>query len=227
MISTIDEHDYDCLQTYFSNTLGPLIGVAFSNTNGDTQCLYPEEAQAVARALPKRQKEFAAGRKAARRAMHAIGWPDMAIPSKVDRSPTWPPGLVGSISHSKHACVAIVGRKENFRSIGIDIEDYIPIESNLWPIICTPQELSFVGKNREADQGRMVTRIFSAKEAFYKWQHPITGRFLEFLDVAVDIDTSNSSFSAHCISGDSPNENCEKIIGLSYTSEKLIISTIL
>ena len=36
------------------------------------------------------------------------------------------------------------------------------------------------------------TLAFSAKEAFYKCQHPLTGVFLDFLDVWVRIDVTGS-----------------------------------
>ncbi|AOW13509.1 hypothetical protein LPB072_12230 [Hydrogenophaga crassostreae] len=209
-----------------SSALGPLVGVAISNVSGDPQWLYPEEAQSVAKAVPKRQKEFAAGRKAARCAMRAIGWQDMPVPCNADRSPAWPEGLVGSISHSRQACVAIVGRKAHVKSVGIDIEDHFPIEPELWHTICTPQELETVNQLDRADRGQWVTRLFSAKEAFYKWQYPLTGRFLEFQDVAITMENSCTSFEARCLFSNPMHTGFKRAWGRYVIEQALVISVV-
>ncbi|MFT3812144.1 MAG: 4'-phosphopantetheinyl transferase superfamily protein [Acidovorax sp.] len=163
----------------------PGMGVACTDIAGDPQALYPEEFEAIRNAVPRRQREFAAGRQAARQAMAQIGWPPAAIPSAADRSPIWPKGLAGSISHTRQACVAVVGPRETVHSIGIDLENDVPMDPALWGTICTPAETAFVNTQPVALQGRLVTWLFSAKEAFYKWQYPRTRRMLEFQDVCV------------------------------------------
>ena len=170
--------------------LGPGIGVACTGVDGDPGALYAEEFAAVQKAIPRRQREFAAGRLAARQAMARIGRPPAAIPSAPDRSPIWPDGLTGSISHTDRACLAVVGASGNGQSIGIDLEDDVPMDPALWDSICTPGERAFVSRLPETLQGRLVTRLFSAKEAFYKWQYPRTRRMLEFQDVHVTLPSS-------------------------------------
>lgn len=176
------------LRQRLAERLGPGIGVACTGIDGDPQRLYPEEFAAVRRAVPRRQREFAAGRQAARQAMADIGWPPVAIPSALDRSPVWPEGLVGSISHTGRACVAVVGLREQVHAIGIDIENDLPMDPRLWPMICTPEERAFVSTQPTPLQGRLVTWLFSAKEAFYKWQYPQTRRMLDFQDVRVELN---------------------------------------
>ncbi len=176
------------LRQRLAERLGPGIGVACTGVDGDPQRLHPEEFAAVRRAVPRRQREFAAGRQAARQAMADIGWPPEAIPGAPDRSPVWPEGLTGSISHTGQACVAVVGPRGQWQSIGIDLENDLPMEPALWNTVCTPEELAFVGAQPTPRQGRLVTWLFSAKEAFYKWQYPRTRRVLDFQDVQVALN---------------------------------------
>lgn len=174
--------------------LGPGIGVACTGIEGDPQALYPQEIVAIRQAVPRRQREFAAGREAARQAMARIGWPPAAIPSLPDRAPLWPEGLVGSISHTRQACVAVVGPRDRLCSIGIDLENDVPMAPTLWDTVCTPDELAWVATQPTPLQGLLVTRLFSAKEAFYKWQYPQTGQMLEFQDVQVALDKQTLGF---------------------------------
>lgn len=182
------------LREAVSQRLGPRFGVASTGVDGDPHALYPEELAAIQKAIPRRQREFAAGRQAARQAMAQIGWPPAAIASAPDRSPVWPDGLAGSISHTSQACMVVVGPGDDVGSIGIDLEDNRPMDPALWQTICTPEEQSWALAQPASQQGVWVTRMFCAKEAFYKWQFPQTGQMLDFHDVQVNIDTSTMSF---------------------------------
>ncbi|MCV0440851.1 MAG: 4'-phosphopantetheinyl transferase superfamily protein [Hydrogenophaga sp.] len=173
------------LRQSLADRLGPGIGIACTGVEGDPRRLYPEEFAAVSRAVPRRQREFAAGREAARQAMAQIGWAPVAIPSAPDRSPVWPKGLAGSITHSAGACVAVVCPQSLWQAVGIDLEEDQPMEPALWDTICTPEEAAFVNTQPAVLRGRWVTWLFSAKEAFYKWQYPQTRHTLEFQDVRV------------------------------------------
>lgn len=174
--------------------LGPEIGVSCAGTNGDCSTLWPGETEAVRNAVPRRQREFAAGRSAARDALARIGLPAQAIPAAPDRTPVWPQGVVGSIAHNTRACVAIVGRRDQVHALGIDIEDEHPLEEALWGTICTPHELNMLAGLPVRAQGHWVTRVFCAKEAYYKWQYPQTGRMLDFCDVQVSFDEEGTRF---------------------------------
>ncbi|MGE0349660.1 4'-phosphopantetheinyl transferase family protein [Hydrogenophaga sp.] len=197
--------------------LGPGMGVACVSVEGEPQRLYPEEFVSVSRAVPRRQREFAAGREAARQAMTQIGWPPLAIPSALDRSPVWPVGLVGSITHSARACVAVVCPRSLWQAVGIDLEEDHSMDPALWDTICTPEEAAFVNKHPPAVRGRWVTRLFSAKEAFYKWQYPQTRRSLEFQDVHVVLPQSDPQARFRII----PGKHCATsgIDGHSLTCE--------
>lgn len=174
--------------------LGPRVGVACTGVDGDPQTLYPEERAAIARAVARRQREFAAGRTAARDAMRRIGWTACAVPSGTDRAPLWPAGLSGSISHTRRLCVAAVAQRHEVGTIGIDVEEQAPIDPMLWDSICTPDELRQLQRLPEEERGHGVTRLFSAKEAFYKWQYPLSGLMLDFQEVEVLLDAGGSGF---------------------------------
>lgn len=182
------------LQAALQVRLGPSVAVVCTDVDGDPTTLWPEEKRAIAHAVPRRQGEFAAGRSAARAAMKILNWPAAAIPVHTDRSPGWPEGLVGSIAHTADTCVAVLGRRTAWASIGIDIEPERGIEQALWDIICTPDELRELATHGSLNMASLVTRVFVAKEAFYKWQFPQSGTFLDFQDVSVKWAPNGSDF---------------------------------
>lgn len=144
-----------------------------------TAKLWPGEAKAVAGAVPGRIAEFVAGRTAARRALQALGRPPASIPSDPDRAPVWPQGIGGSIAHNKTLAVAVV---RIGAPLGVDIEEDVALESDLWPVICSPEDLATLP---EVDRGRYVRHVFSAKEAAYKAQFPITSSLFGFGTLAI------------------------------------------
>lgn len=212
----LDPKFLQALRLQTGKEMGAEIGLACSGIDGDPQALFPEELDGIRKAIPRRQREFAAGRQAAREAMANIGWPPMAIPSAPDRSPVWPPGLVGSISHNRVACVAIAGRHHQVHALGIDLEDDVPIEPTLWNTICRPEELAVLASIPGSQQGRWVTRVFCAKEAFYKWQFPQTGHMLSFCDVHVTLHSNNHNFRARTMKTGSSMEPSPSLEGRGH-----------
>ena len=158
--------------------------------------LRPEESAVVARALPKRRKEFAAGRHCARLALRRFGIHDYALVPGPDRVPRWPAGVVRSISHTDDYCIAAVARRSSVAAIGVDAEPREPLEPELWDSICTGDERRWLARQPEAERGHLVRLIFSAKECTYKCQYPLTGCFLEFHDLQVELDRERGQFTA-------------------------------
>lgn len=190
--------------------LGSGIGIACRDVDGDPEVLWPVERAAIMKAIPRRQREFAAGRMAARDAMAQIGWPAEAIPSAPDRSPIWPKGLLGSIAHSTRACVAIAGHCDQVHAIGIDIEEDVALNPALWDSVCTPGELMAMASLPQLERGRWATRFFCIKEAFYKWQYPQTERMLDFCDVQVTLSRNQVEFDIHPVgSGNFSLPSCQ------------------
>jgi len=157
--------------------------------------LFPEEAAAVANAVPRRRAEFIAGRGCARQALVQLGQPAHTIPSGQDRAPIWPEGIVGSISHCDSLAIAVVARRaDGFLSLGVDIEAASPLEAELIESICTPAERQNLAS--AGDAGLLAKTIFSIKESAYKAQYPLTRTMLEFHEVEVKLDLAAMRFSA-------------------------------
>ncbi len=153
--------------------------------------LLPEEAPIVARAVERRRRELAAGRLCVRRALVRLGHEPVAVPHDDRRAPIWPPGVVGSISHTGDYCAAVVARREAVRAVGLDVERDAPVKERLWDRICTERELAWIAGRDVHEQGRWVRLVFSAKEAFYKCQYLVTSTYLGFheaeLSLSVDV----------------------------------------
>ena len=165
--------------------LGPAVGIGVTDPRDETDDLWPQERSAILRALPKRQHEFAAGRRAARLAMAQLGLQATAIPQGPQRAPVWPVGLTGSIAHCDTACIAAVSRTH--RSMGIDVEPDTPLDADLIPIICGPREQDWLDSLRAPLRGISAKRIFCAKEAAYKAQFPLTGQVIGFTALEITL----------------------------------------
>ena len=149
--------------------------------------LFSEELPYVKGCADKRVREFVAGRTAARETMKKLGLPPLPVLMGRRRMPVFPAGVVGSISHSDAYCICILGRDDDFRSIGVDIENITRIKPYFASYIFTKDELV---KHRSFSQVEMLKHIavvFCAKEAYFKFQYPITGEFIGFKSIVVDL----------------------------------------
>ena len=155
---------------------------------------YPEELAALPRATEKRTREFAAGRAAARLSLRELGAPALAIPMGADRAPVWPPGLLGSITHTDTACLAATAWEGEFRLLGLDMEPDTPLDADLLETVCTPAERAWLATQDEA--GHWAKLIFSAKEAAYKAQHRLSHALIGFDALELRIDAPGQSFVA-------------------------------
>jgi 4'-phosphopantetheinyl transferase EntD len=156
--------------------------------------LYPEEEASVSNAVAKRRTEFVAGRVCARRALAQLGLREIAIPTNEDRTPVWPDGFTGSISHSDRYCGAAVTRTHDMLGVGLDMELVDRVDLELLPMICTTDELQFISCADRIERQRLGAVIFSAKECFYKCQYQVTHATLGFHDVAVHVDVNSDGF---------------------------------
>jgi len=152
---------------------------------GDPALLDPDEALSVARAVPKRVAEFAAGRLCARSALARFGIASFALRAARDRQPLWPAGLVGSITHTQGFCAAVVGEHARFVGLGLDTENACAVSPDLWPSICIAEELAWIASLPAEQRTRAATLVFAAKEAVYKCQYPTTSERLSFSDLRI------------------------------------------
>ncbi|MBK3576486.1 4'-phosphopantetheinyl transferase superfamily protein [Streptomyces sp. MBT65] len=153
--------------------------------DGLISALAPAERGAIADAVPHRQREFAAGRQLAHRLIGELGLASGAILSHADRSPAWPAGIVGSITHCPNRIAVTVARATDVEGIGIDIEPSTPLPDGLEPLVlATEESRRFTGLSAE-ERALRSRWVFSAKEATYKAIYPLTGKVLEFADLVV------------------------------------------
>lgn len=158
--------------------------------------IYPEEQACVRNAVPKRKREFAAGRICARRALTRLGVAGSPLLVGRNGTPIWPPGTVGSISHCESYCGVAVAWETHMRGVGLDVEYVDRVHEQLWRHICTPQELTWVKSLPRGQRRQGAALIFSAKESAYKCQYPVTRRWLDYTDATIRIEPRQHEFEA-------------------------------
>lgn len=167
--------------------------------------LFREEIDYLRRAVPKRRHEFGTARVCARQALAELGVAPLPLVPNPDRSPWWPDGIVGTISHTFAWCAAVVARRSAARSLGLDIEIVRSLEPALADRIMNARERAFVAAQEPSQSAALLMLHFSAKEAYYKCQYPITHAFLGFHDVELEIDLKEQVFFAKALP-DLPDE---------------------
>lgn len=150
----------DTLVSTLQSLVDPGVVLA-SETVRDDAGVFAEERRFVEKAVPKRVNEFAAGRRAARRALASFGLEGAAIPAGADRAPIWPEGVTGSITHDDHVALAAVARAEDVTSIGLDVTDAAALPGGVRDrILRHPIERGVSDLEARA--------VFSAKESLFK-----------------------------------------------------------
>jgi 4'-phosphopantetheinyl transferase EntD len=79
--------------------------------------------------------------------------------------------------------------------VGVDAEVVSAVSEDIWPEIMTPRERTAQCRLAESFAQAFAATVFSAKEAFFKAQFPLTGTWLDFHDVEVEI--AEGEFRAH------------------------------
>lgn len=159
--------------------------------------LTAQELSCVNHCANERIEQFAAGRLCARLALEALGITGFSLMPASDRQPLWPAGVTGSITHTAGYAAAVVGRRGALRSLGVDSEVVAQVHEELWPGITAPSELARLHALPEAAARAQAAVLFAAKEAFYKSQFPLTGEWLLFADVVIEIVADDSEDTGH------------------------------
>lgn len=171
--------------------LGPMIAVAAAEVAG-FEDLHPDELATVARAVPKRRAEFAAGRRAARRALADLGHAPVALSVGPNRAPVWPEHVTGSITHDAGWALAGAASTRDVRSLGLDLTQAMALPEGVREqVLRHPDEVGLNDLSARA--------VFSAKEAIYKALAPSVGQVFGFSVVAVRPDVEAGHFDARLI----------------------------
>lgn len=144
--------------------------------------LHQHEQDIVHGMHPKRKQEFTNGRICAKKALQKAGITPPFISKHADGAPIWPEGWIGSISHTNGLTGCIVGEVKQCLGLGLDIERWNRVSPSIWNKIFTEKEQEFLLSLSPSEQSIRATQIFSAKEALYKFQRPITQQYLGFLE---------------------------------------------
>lgn len=165
-----------------------------------------------AAAVPKRQREFAAGRVAASNALLLAGNSGCFPEVGESRQPVWPPGFTGSISHDNEIAVAVTAPLSEVKGFGIDIESAHLPDKSIRTRIMSTLEQDLWSEHSDHDEDTTTMMVFSYKEAIFKCVYPLTGIFLEFLDVVVA--PPRTLPVARCANADHPASSIvEKVVG--------------
>jgi 4'-phosphopantetheinyl transferase EntD len=162
---------------------GPDISCAVEPVTDDAGLLPGEEAS-LTRAIPTRRAEFAAGRRAARR---AIGDGTATIAVAADRAPVWPKGILGSIAHDDGLAIVTVARAGVGLGVDLTGAEDLPEETRA-VILTAPSETRLTGPEAKA--------VFAIKEAIFKALYPRVGDIFDFDAVAVAPDFATETFTA-------------------------------
>jgi len=188
------------------------------------------ELESIHGARPERVAEFRAGRHCARVALGALGLPDAVVPRAPDRSPVWPPDVVASITHTRVGDVgyaaAAAARRGTLAGLGIDAEQPGPLEPRLARRILTPREAALTPPGDELARGLHAKLCFCAKEAAYKCQHPITGAFLEFGDVEIELGDEPGDFTATLLRSAGPLAQGTRFAGRAAVTAELVLAVV-
>ncbi|KJS57336.1 4'-phosphopantetheinyl transferase [Streptomyces rubellomurinus] len=161
--------------------------------------LEPAEEAVVARAVDKRRREFTTVRHCARAALTRIGVPYQPLVPGLRGTPSWPDGVVGSLTHCDGFRAAAVARAGELASIGIDAEPALPLPEGVQEVIALPAEQRRLAELSAARPDVPWDRIlFSAKEAVYKAWFPLTLKFLEFSEAELTL-APDGTFTARLL----------------------------
>lgn len=101
---------------------------------------------------------------------------------------SWPPGLVGSLTHKDGAVGVTLAPSSEWRSIGLDAEDEARMKLAFEPRLCVPEESTLLDQLARGDQDErraLLTALFSFKEAIFKACYPLGSIMFHFHDARI------------------------------------------
>ncbi|WP_018680524.1 4'-phosphopantetheinyl transferase family protein [Actinokineospora enzanensis] len=183
--------------------------------------VFPGEDGHLRRGDSARRREFATTRACAREALAGLGVRPGPIPVGADRSPGWPAGVVGSLTHCACYRAAAVANSRAVRSVGIDAEPAHPLPRRVLERVTTQAERAAL----PADIHPLDRVLFSAKETLFKAWYPITRRYLGFLDATVEIRPPHR-FLARILVDDCPTSLRGLLTGRYIVERGLVITAL-
>ena len=205
--------------------------IAFCASDIDSSPHHPLDWQVstAGDASPARRAEFAAGRWCARTALGQLDGPVSAplLPGH-HGEPGWPPGYVGSITHTARftaAAVARCGWRDGVRGIGLDAEEATPLPAGVLDVVASPREQADLRRLAEARAGiPWDTVLFTVKEATYKAVHPLTGEVLTHDDVAASLSADGRFTAVARVPGTTASARPRTVRGRWVSGASVVVS---
>lgn len=179
----------------------------------------------------KRKQEFLAGRYCGKRAIENLlkSENSLIIGINSDRTPKWPVGIVGTITHTQNLAGAAVGFSEDLQGIGIDYESILDADkaNYLKDSILTEKENASFFKNEGMSFNILCTAIFSAKESVFKCIYPLIQKYFEADEINIlELDVLTNCFKFRFL-GDLENiTNDFEFLGYWYCVNDQYICTL-
>lgn len=166
--------------------LHPDLRIEIAEVIDHSAALHEQEQAMIAKAVESRRQEFSSGRRLAHQLLQSFDCDTPALLALEDRSPSWPDGMLGSLSHSRRWCAGVlVPQGRGLLGVGIDVEDARPLSADLEEVILTAQERAWL-QELPADGPSLALSAFSIKEAVYKAVHPLGNVGLGFHAMELD-----------------------------------------
>jgi 4'-phosphopantetheinyl transferase EntD len=163
---------YQTWKDTWETLLPPAIEIVLGPISQTPPALTKREGESAGNVTSERMLELRTGRDFAKRALASFGIQDVELPVGLDRSPVWPEGVTGSITHVRSRrvghCAVAVGLTAQFSSIGIDMEYEQDLPVEVWSTFLTLKELDQIRRLGERDQQEDVLCRWCVKESVVK-----------------------------------------------------------
>lgn len=177
-----------------------IYSVKTPDNSGDFM-LHPLEARCCEQKAGKSKKQFFLGRAAARAALANLNMGIHPVLVGEHNEPLWPPGVVGSITHTEDIAVAVAAYEEKTAGIGIDLERVTSkINLRISEKICTESEKAWISNYKNNRHLRLVM-MFSAKESVYKAFFSTFMPDINFLDIELKWNETKGIFCGYLKKG--------------------------
>jgi 4'-phosphopantetheinyl transferase EntD len=199
--------------------------IDYSSNSNIKEITSAEEIKIIHGSTVKRFNEFITGRTCCKRCLNRMNISDFPVLKDKYGLPVFPDHIVGSISHTKSIGIAITGKKEEYKALGIDVEEIGRIKKQHIGIFTTQEELNFLIQFSGFKQEAYSTLIFSAKEAYHKMMFSITKNILNFKNINISVTGSNT-FIVRLLKKPYGYYTSDKLLtGIYFFSDRKIITT--
>lgn len=165
-------------------------GVEVAETFGDLRgpAGLPAEQRLVGTGGGARRWQSLVVRDLARQGLARLGHPTGPIARGRGGAPRFPAGTVGSLTHTAGYAGAAVALAADVRAIGVDVERVRPLTGRTHPFAGADENAELLRLERHRPDVPWAVVLFSAKEAAFKADHRLHGRWVAATDAVARID---------------------------------------